>query len=268
MQLRSVSRYIIFSFVFVFAFGFLVGPAMASEHINGDGCGGQCDGKYKKGQYDMVKNWNEAQVENHIEVKANTGNNYADGSYGGHGGDGGDIRNGGHNNISADSVDAKCENGDDNGGDVEDSATGNGGNGGAASTGGTVMTGNATANARVANTVNVNRTLINRCECVEEDCACDEGNSKVFNHNQAQIGNGAEVKAKTGDNATDGSYGGSAGEAGQIENHDSGDVEESMTGNGGSGGNGGEGGLVQTGHSESRLDIMNVVNRNITRVLR
>jgi len=196
---------------------------------------------------DRVMNCNQARVINEIEVKADTGENYADGSYGGHGGDGGKIDNQGE-------------------GDVEGSTTGNGGNGAAASTGGTVMTGDATATASISNMVNMNRTIIDRCACNGEDC--DSGNTCVRNRNQADLSNSGEVKAETGDNEAEGSYGGNGGKGGQIANQDDGDVEDSTTGTGGVGAPSAAGGLVQTGDSTSRLDIMNVVNRTLTRILR
>jgi hypothetical protein len=196
---------------------------------------------------DMVANSNEAVIFNDISVKANTGYNYAGGSYGGDGGNGGAIIN-------------------EDEGDVEDSSTGNGGSGAGASTGGTIMTGNASANANVLNRANTNRTLIDRCAC-PGDC-CDSGDSWVVNRNRAAIFNFAATDANTGFNEADGSYGGEGGSAGDIHNNGEGDVEDSMTGTGGQGASASEGGLVQTGQSNSRLDIVNVVNRNITRILR
>lgn len=215
----------------------------------------------------VATNMNEAEVSNRIEVRSGTGKNWAGGSYGGDGGDGGDVRNGGYGPMGVKSADNGDNSYEDCGGDVEDSATGSGGNGGAASTGGTVMSGNASAFANISNTANVNRTLMDRCACVEEE-ECDCGRDAALNFNEAGLENEGEIKAYTGENDTDGSYGGSGGQAGDIDNTGSGDVEGSNTGDAGHGNDGGEGGMVQSGSSNSRIDIVNVLNRNITRVLR
>ena len=200
----------------------------------------------------VVVNENCAFVGNHVEANANTGGNYAGGSTGGDGGDGGTIVN----------VD---------GGDVDDSDTGNGGNGGDASDGGMVVTGNATADAGVLNVVNTNRTVINRCACVDED-ECECGPDIVVNRNRAIVLNGVYADADTGDNGAGGSEGGEGGEGGTIVNVDgecgNGDVEDSTTGNGGTGGTGGIGGYVESGHANSSAGAMNVVNRNVTRIRR
>lgn len=198
---------------------------------------------------DIVMNENCAIVINEVEVYANTGDNMAGGSYGGDGGDGGKIIN-------------------INDGDVDESTTGNGGNGGDASVGGTVITGDATAEADVMNAVNTNRTIINRCACEDEDCEC--GFDIVKNRNSAMVMNGVGVAAETGENLAEGSYGGDGGDGGKIYNGggECSDVDESTTGNGGDGGQGSEGGLVQTGVSYSRANVVNVVNRNLTRILR
>jgi hypothetical protein len=212
----------------------------------------------------MVMNMNEAGVSNRIEVRSATGENWAGGSYGGNGGDGGDIRNGEFNLVRVNGGN-DCDQGND--GDVEDSTTGNGGSGGAASAGGAVMSGNASAVANVSNTANSNRTLIDRCACVEED-ECDCGRDAVISFNRLGLANDGNVRAYTGENDAEGSYGGEGGQGGDIGNSGDGDIEESMTGTGGNGNAGGEGGLVQTGQSNSRLELVNVFNRNITRVLR
>lgn len=228
---------------------------------------------------DYVFNSNDASVRNSVRIKANTGGNFADGSYGGSGGSGGDIE------IGAGE------------GEVEESTTGNGGNGGNASTGGTVITGNATATGSLTNMINENDTEIDRCAC-QEDC-CDEvidgdcrfihgDDTMVMNRNRARMQNDMDVKANTGNNEALGSYAGEGGNGGDIEiggdnhfggpfvlnnvvnGHDGseGSVDESTTGTGGIGGEGAEGGLVQTGESRSWAEVVNMVNRNITRIRR
>ena len=195
-----------------------------------------------------VKNYNDATVENYLKVKADTGDNTAGGSYGGNGGNGGDVLNNG-------------------GDDIKNSWTGNGGNGGNADIGGTVLSGNATAWGKIKSVVNKNDTEINRCTCGGDK---DEitGDDKVKNENHAHVNNSGKVKADTGDNDASGSTGGGAGDAGSLTNNGSGDIEDSGTGNGGNGGTGAPGGLVVTGHSDASGEIVNIVNKNITRILR
>ena len=216
-----------------------------------------------------VVNMNGAMVHNEVMVGANTGRNLADGSYGGSGGSGGNISN----------IDGSEENGD-----VRDSVTGRGGDGGAAAIGGTVVTGDATVTALVSNDVNNNLTTVDYCACEkldedccensEEDCCenseedcCDE-NIRVKNMNFAMLDNRLIVGANTGRNDALGSYGGEGGGGGSIKNSGDGDVDGSTTSLGGNGGAGGEGGVVQTGASVAISELMNMVNTNITRIRR
>jgi len=192
---------------------------------------------------DTVENDNEATVYNEVVALANTGGNGAGGSEGGNGGRGGDIRN--------------------NGDDVDDSSTGNGGNGGSGDVGGTIYTGNANANAGVINDVNSNDTEINRCACN----GTEDGDVVVMNRNRAMVGNGVYAGANTGENGADGSSGGEGGNGGDIDNNGD-DVDDSTTGSGGTGGSGSLGALIQTGHANSNAGVINVVNRNVTRILR
>ncbi|MEK7555720.1 MAG: hypothetical protein AAB523_00360 [Patescibacteria group bacterium] len=204
-------------------------PAFAEDHLESD---------------DTVINDNEALVCNEVVAVANTGGNEASGSYGGNGGRGGDIRNSGD--------------------DVDDSTTGNGGNGGSGDVGGTIYTGNANANALALNDINSNDTEINRCgECG----GAEDGDVVVVNINRAMVRNGVGAMANTGENGADGSYGGEGGNGGDIDNNGD-DVDDSATGDGGTGGPGGPGALIQTGHANANAGVINVVNRNLTRILR
>lgn len=93
-----------------------------------------------------VNNYNDAHVTNHVDVKAKTGHNDANGGDSGcgcdGGGNGGDINN--------------------NGDDVQNSHTGSGGNAGAGGAGGTIITGVADSLSSVVNLVNHNITRIRR----------------------------------------------------------------------------------------------------------
>lgn len=198
---------------------------------------------------DYIYNRNCAMVTNTVYTRANTGLNTADGSYAGAGGAGGAIANSGE-------------------GDVQESATGAGGAGGNAGVGGTIVTGNATATTDVKNLVNSNLTDINRCACTASstDCACST--EKVRNINRVYLGNEATTEANTGLNEARGSYAGAGGTGGVIVNSNGGDIEKSTTGGGANGGSSAAGGLVQSGESISLTSIINVVNRNLTRILR
>ena len=194
---------------------------------------------------DTVTNNNSAMVSNNIVIGANTGGNWAGGSYGGEGGDGGDVVNG-----------------DD--GDVEDSNTGRGGAGGDAAEGGTIISGDISMDLEVTNRVNYNLTEIDRCACSGEG----DGDVRVRNINSALVANSTLAMANTGLNDAEGSYGGEGGDGGDIINNEDGDVEDSNTGNGGNAGAGGAGGFVQTGNSEVRTSLVNRINENITRIMR
>lgn len=197
---------------------------------------------------DKVTNRNSATVINVIEVNANTGGNFADGSYGGTGGDGGDIESGK--------------------GEIVDSSTRNGGDGGNSSVGGTVITGNAQAEVGVFNLVNTNRTIIDR--------SGGGGDIIIGNDNSAKLINEIGVEANTGNNFVDGSYGGSGGDGGDISLGDNGEhghkhdrgIEDVNTGHGGDGGTSGAGGLVITGDASSRAFVVNIVNTTVTRIRR
>lgn len=112
-----------------------------------DNCG--CEPEEENGdghEFTMVKNRNRAIVLNGVSAGANTGDNKAKGADGGEGGDGGDIKN---------------KDGEEDG-DVINSHTGAGGNGGASGEGGLVFTGHAGSTAGAINIVNRNVTRIRR----------------------------------------------------------------------------------------------------------
>ena len=215
-------------------FAFTPGLVSADDHVNHE----------EDNPVVKVKNSNKAKVKNDIEAKANTGKNDAGGAQGGNGGNSGSVTNSGD--------------------DAEGNSTGNGGNGGNANgplSGGTVYTGNATANAGAMNRVNGNHTRVNA------DCGC-EGDVKVKNKNRAKVRNYVDAKANTGKNWAGGAKGGNGGTSGGVDNNADGDAKENTTGNGGAGGQGGEGGWVQTGNARADAAAINVVNRNMTRVVR
>jgi hypothetical protein len=190
-------------------------------------------------------------VLNDTQTVANTGNNLAEGSYGGNGGNGGDIEN---------------EDGEQ---DVEGSTTGNGGVGGNGDLGGAVQTGEAQAVSSISNTANSNVVRINSCDCN------GIGKMSIRTRESAFIGNRALTGSNTGDNGALGSFGGEGGNGGDIENGNDEEegaeeadqeVDDSNTGSGGAGGLGSAGGSVLTGAATTRASIVNLVNSNRIRI--
>lgn len=186
-----------------------------------------------------VRNRNSAYVKNDVNVSASSGSNDGNGG----------------NAIG----------GAGNGGGVSNSGTGNeGGNGGddmSAGGHGIITTGNAGAAAVVSNNVNTNRTRINMCGCEEEN----GGDVVLRNRNWATVKNYVDVSAESGYNdANGGDAIGGAGNAGSVSNSN----------NNNSGGDGGEGnsvggnGDVLTGDANAAAAVINVVNRNVTRIRR
>ena len=186
----------------------------------------------------VVTNVNSAVVVNEVLTFASTGGNSSDGGSGGSAGNGGSVLNSDDGNMG-----------------------GNGGNGGMGGNGGTVMTGEAMAVTDILNDVNYNETDINRCECDNGDT---EGDDVVTNVNGALLGNGVGTLADTGSNSTNGGSGGSAGSGGSVEESD----DDNVGGNGGAGNAGGSGGSTTTGPSTAVSQLVNLINTNITRILR
>lgn len=212
-----------------------------------------------------VKNHNSASVYNEVLSGANTGGNKAGGSTGGDGGNGGNVANSGGNQ------------------NVNYAATGMGGNGGNGSVGGTVDTGAATANASVDNDINNNHTEVDLCGCNASSTVStsdvENGDVRVKNRNEAEVGNVVAAGADSGMNKAKGSRGGRGGSGGDIANDGgnqnvNGGVEApTTTGNGGAGGNAGNaevggGGWVTTGAAKSDARAVNKINHNWTRVVR
>ncbi len=214
---------------------------------------------------------NDATVTNTVEVEAETGDNEAAGGDGEEGGNGGEAEGSG------------------------DNTGGNGGNGGSGALGGLIQTGDAVAFSSVMNDVNYNETVVtDSCGCDEEedgwmpfsfnrqsrDNGGDDNDIRVRVSNSANVMNDVEVEAETGDNEADGGDGEEGGNGGDAENEGNRSSrmmmpffsfwssDNNVGGNGGTGGNGGVGGEIYTGKATSGSEVVNVVNRNITRVTR
>lgn len=195
-----------------------------------------------------VSSHNSATITNNVNSRANTGGNWAGGSYGGDAGSGGDIEAGKN-------------------GDVDGAGTGAGGNGGGSSDGGQITTGPALTETLVVNAANSNNTR------VSDDCGCEDNrgdrevNVRVRSNNNATVTNNVDSRANTGRNNAEGSHAGDGGHGGDIEaGHWDGDVDDSGTGRGGNGGNSGFGGTVITSGAGTSTAVVTVLNRNVTRV--
>lgn len=208
-----------------------VSPAMASVNIDG-----------------IIVNSNEAIVSNNVEAVVNTGENTADGSFAGNGGNGGAILN---------------RNSEDSSG-----ISGNGGDGGNSGEGGTVITGDATVITEINNTINSNRTsLKKRCysDCCD-GCGAINVDNIAVNLNSARLSNSVAAQANTGINTAIGSYGGAGGEGGMLITPAENEDQDVSTGQGGSGGCSSPGGLIQSGSAVTSTSIVNIANRNLTRI--
>jgi hypothetical protein len=206
-----------------------------------------------------VNNNNSANVQNNVDVSANSGANHASTGGTGNGGDSGDLEN-------------ENEAGSDHN-DVVGSGSGDAGNGGDTN-GSTILTGNAEAGALVYNDVNSNRTSVDRCGCEDLDGDDDDddndGDVEVRNRNDATVLNTLNVRANTGWNSATTYGAGNGGDSGEVENDnewfsDHNDVVDSGTGDGGDGGNE-NGSFIDTGNASAGSAVVNIVNRNVTRV--
>lgn len=141
-----------------------------------------------------------------------------------------------------------------------------GGNGGDAGVGGTVISGDATSITEVSNTVNSNKTLLVRpVRCCFASCSVNI--DVVRNENSASIGNNAGTVTETGLNSALGSYAGSSGGS-EIVSLNQPNGHEHGNHTSGNGGASSDGGLVQSGSALSSTSIVNIVNRNLTRIIR
>lgn len=125
------------------------------------------------------------------------------------------------------------------------SATGGDANGGSAF----VVTGNAAAAASVENLVNKNYTSITK------NCGC-KGDVNVSNNSNASVSNTVKTSAKTGSNDTSG---------GSATANNGGGFWWWHGGNNSGTATGGDA-VVGTGDAVSASEIVNIVNKNVTRI--
>ena len=194
-----------------------------------------------------VRSSNYASVENDVVVVSKTGSNGVTGGNTGRTGNGGYA----HGRTAT-------------GGD--------GGDSGDSTNLGTILTGNSTAIGTVNNDVNRNNTV------VTEGCDCDgsNGDVDVRSRNNGYVGNWLSVDSNTGDNGVVGGDSGAAGHGGDAISNTRSHYWKYFKANkgsaeGGDAGNSGDSsndGLIQTGESVADGLVVNVVNRNVTRVNR
>ncbi|MFZ2707002.1 MAG: hypothetical protein WAY88_02640, partial [Minisyncoccia bacterium] len=248
-----------------------------------------------------IKVSNDGYISNTTSAKADTGDNKAGGSYGGDAENAGDGGNGGDASVDG-GVQWCGECGSGSGSTATGGEGGNGGNsnGGNAGDGGYVVTGDASAEAGTANSLNSTDVEVEGCGCDEDqnECSCippwfrrDVDNSvKIKVYNDGYISNETKAKADTGDNKAKGSYGGDAGyggdggDGGEAEVGDEeegcgcewdlgGSAGEAVGGDGGNGGHsnggeGGQGGTISTGEARSEAGTINMMNTTVIRVVR
>lgn len=237
--------------LFVFALAMLlfsVGafPALAEDEV---------DNEYLSYRESVrVENHNTANVMNNFGAMVNTGGNESYGGDAGNGGAGGDV----------------------NGSD-EENAGGSGGDAGDGGMGGSIYSGDALASVQVSNEVNRNWTRVERTgeEPVVEPTIVDTDDEddnltsyikkriRVLNTNNAGVISGGMVAVNTGDNMNAGGQAGNAGPGGDVNGSD----EENTGGAGGDAGSGSDAGEVVTGASMFESLVMNMINKNITRIL-
>ncbi len=277
------------------AFAF-AGTASACENE----CGGDWGGSEEDNSV-YIKVSNSGSISNTTTAKADTGDNYAGGSYGGNGGTAGDGGKGGRAEVDGGmSWCGECGSSTDSSAEGGNGGTGGSAHGGDAGNGGYVVTGNATAEAGSANELNNVDIVVEGCGCEEDenDCACippwfrrDVDNSVTIKvYNSGEIENETEAKADTGDNKAKGSEGGNGGTAGdggrggsaEVGSDDeercgcewdlgsNGEAVGGDAGQGGSadGGAGALGGEVRTGAAHSESGSINVMNTTMVRVTR
>ena len=189
-----------------------------------------------------VTNSNSAYVNNTVNVGSNTGGNSVTGGNTGGAGEGGDARG-------------------------SRATAGDGGTSGGSNNDGFIQTGNAAALSAISNNINTNRTK------VTTDCGCqgrNGGDVEVTNRSNAKVTNNVTADANTGYNGVAGGTSGAAGNGGNASahswskwNHHNGGA---TAGNGGNTGTSNNLGTIGTGDALSDSVIVNVVNRNITRV--
>jgi hypothetical protein len=181
-----------------------------------------------------VSNHNAAGITNSLNVAASTGSNTSNGAQANNSTSGGNVTNSNYDNHA-----------------------GNGGSTVMGGAGGSISTGSAVATADVSNEINVNRTHINATNWATNNIA-------VGNSNHLDLINVGGVAGMSGDNVSNGSKAKSTTTGGDVTTSGA----SNHAGNTGSNVAGGMGGHISTGNAGSAASVVNVINRNVTRIVK
>lgn len=181
-----------------------------------------------------VTNHNSATVTNSLSVTSSTGYNTSNGAQATNETSGGSVMNSNFDNHA-----------------------GNGGSTVMGGHGGTIVTGAAVATADISNEINTNQTSIDATNWATNHI-------KVKNTNGLDLVNVGTGAAQSGDNVSNGAKAKSETEGGNV--HTSG--ASNHAGNTGSSVHGGMGGSITTGDAGVGSSVINVLNRNITRIVK
>ena len=181
-----------------------------------------------------VTNNNSATVTNSVSVSASTGSNVSTGGSAKGETEGGNVNHANFNNLA-----------------------GNGGSTVMGGDGGTIVTGGAVATVDIANKINTNKTHIEATNWAVNAI-------KVHNTNGLDLVNAASAGAESGLNTSNGKKAHNETSGGNLDNAGS----SNTAGNAGSNVHGGNGGHISTGDAVSASTMVNVLNRNITRIIK
>ncbi len=180
----------------------------------------------------VVRSRNVASVSNEVVSSASTGGNTANGAAAKNTASGGNVADSGSSNEA-----------------------GNGGNTVLGGMGGLVVTGNANANVSISNDVNSNNTDV-------EANPWATGDVRLRSRNVVDLGNAVATGAATGDNVANGRRGVNTVSGGSVTDSN----YANKAGNGGNHVEGGSGGEIRTGVATTNNSVVNVLNRNVTRM--
>jgi uncharacterized Zn-finger protein len=180
----------------------------------------------------VVRSRNSASIVNEVVTTASSGSNTTNGARANSSASGGNVSDAGASNTA-----------------------GNGGNTVLGGMGGLIMTGNATANVSVSNDVNSNNTDVDTNPWATNDI-------RLRSRNTVDLGNGVTNAASSGSNTSNGKRAYSDLSGGSVTDSNF----NNTAGNGGNHVEGGSGGEIHTGVATTNNSVVNVLNRNVTRV--
>jgi hypothetical protein len=181
-----------------------------------------------------VNNNNSATLTNSVQVYSSSGSNTANGGYAKGNTEGGNVNHSNFNNLA-----------------------GNGGSTVMGGDGGTIVTGGAVATVDILNKINTNKTDVNATNWAVNAI-------KVHNTNGLSLTNAGITESRSGINDANGKSAYQSTEGGNLDNAGA----TNTAGNAGSNVRGGNGGRITTGNAVSAASVVNVLNRNITRIVK